>query len=147
MENRYWNQWNPAKLLTDFLGNVSWTILKSKIPFDTQGWMLCRVPTTLHFLPSHHTNSMEERYERSSALGTTYMCYSMWIDTQPIRLNFSSILNDRWYEQFRRSCNSCPNTIGFQLRRDLHEHPHSAQHMDTQPVRLNFIDTHQQRLQ
>jgi hypothetical protein len=40
----------------------------------------------------YHTNSMEERNERASALGTTYTCCDT-VDTQPVRLNFSSILN------------------------------------------------------
>jgi hypothetical protein len=140
MEKRYWNQGNPAKLLTDFLGNVSWTILKSKIPFDTQGWMLCRVLTTLQFLPVHHTNSREERNERSSALCISYMCYSMWIiDTHPVWLIFNDTQGPmKWTVPTLMR----PYTIGFQWRRDLHECRNSAQHacdtLDTQPVRLNF---------
>jgi hypothetical protein len=112
MENRYWNQWNPVKLLTDSSKKLAFDDTQQQDSFS----MIWRVPTTLHFLPSHHTHSMEERNERSSALGTTYMWCSMWIHAQPVRLIFQPILKDRWYEQSRRSCNSCPNKIGFLWR-------------------------------
>jgi hypothetical protein len=53
------------------------------------------------------------------------LLHSMW---NGYSTNGGSILKDLWNEQFRRSCNSCPNTIGFQWRRDLHERQDSAQH-------------------
>jgi hypothetical protein len=65
-------------------------------------------------------------------------------------IDFSTILKDRWSEQFQPSCNYCQNTMWFQGRRDLHKRSHSAQHtcdtVDSQPVQLNFTNTQPVRL-
>jgi hypothetical protein len=75
----YWNRVTVKGILEKF---------GSKLALD-----LTQQQDSIHDMPSAdnlaflartpYANSMEERNERSSALSTTYMCYSMWIiDTQ-----------------------------------------------------------------
>jgi hypothetical protein len=92
---------------------------------DTQWPMIWTVPTLVQFLPKYHMISMEERFAQASALCIAYMWDSM---CNRYSTNGRSILKDRWYEQFRRPCISCPHTIQIQWRREMKGHRHSAQH-------------------
>jgi hypothetical protein len=41
MENRYWNQWNPAKLLTGSSKKLAFDDTQQQDSiFNTQGWMI-----------------------------------------------------------------------------------------------------------
>jgi hypothetical protein len=62
---------------------------------------------------------------------------SCGLDTQ---WTCGSILKDRWYGECRCSSDSCPNTIGFQWKRDLHEHRNCAQQRDV--IMKQFLPAH-----
>jgi hypothetical protein len=80
----------------------------AQIPNDFYGGEICTSIGTRHDI--HVLQYVDHQY-------STNACVT--VDTQGTS---GLTLKDRWYEQFRCSCNSYPNTIGFQWRRDLHEH-------------------------
>jgi hypothetical protein len=107
--------------------STCWSIILNERRIDTQGSMICEqfrhscnsYPNTIWF---QWRRDLHERLHSAQ-----HTCAST---CGPINTQWACgwILKDRWYEQFRHSCNSCPNTIWFRWRRDLHERRHSAQH-------------------
>jgi hypothetical protein len=70
-------------------------LILNKWQIDTQRLMIWTVPMLMQFLlPKYHVISMEERFAWASALGTTYMCFSMWIVDAQQTLNRYSRIDD-----------------------------------------------------